>query len=242
MHVRWQASAVLLWLTGRRTPHPNPCPVRPEPVPTAEQVLAITDRAGQLGGRSGYVMVVTGAFTGMRWGEITGLAKRNCRTADGYLFIDPEVGALHEVGGRMWLGPPKSKAAARRIDLPPFLIKLLEEVIDSHDHDQVFPGPTGAWQRRSNFNRRLWRPCCDGDPQRGWPPILAGAVFHGLRHFHKTALDEADPPPVLAHERMGHQMPGIQGVYSHVTTTMRTRLTTKLQRQWTTLTRHRPQP
>jgi hypothetical protein len=76
VHVRWQASAVLLWLTGRRTPHPNPCPVRPEPVPTAEQVLAIAGRAGRLGGRSAYVMAVAGAFTGMRWGEITGLAKR----------------------------------------------------------------------------------------------------------------------------------------------------------------------
>jgi hypothetical protein len=167
---------------------------------------------------------------------------RDCRTADGYLLIAPDVGALHEVGGRMWLGPPKSKAAARRIDLPPFLIELLEEVIDGHGHDQVFCGPTGAWQRRSNVNRRLWRPCCDGDPDRGRPPILAGGVFHGLQHFHKPALDEADPPPVLLHERMRHRMPGIQGVYSHVTDTMRQRLTAKLQRQWTTVTRHRPQP
>jgi hypothetical protein len=110
--------------------------------------------------------------------------------------------SLHEVVGRMWLGPPKSKAAARRIDLPPFLIGLLAEVMDGHEHEQVFCGPSGAWLRRSNFGRRLWRPC-DGDLQRGWPPVLTGAVFHGLRHFHKTVLEEADPPPVLVHERMG---------------------------------------
>jgi integrase len=144
---------------------------------------------------------------------------------------------MRSVGG-CGSGRPKSKAAARRIDLPPFLSELLTEVMDDHEHEQVFCGPSGAWLRPSNFSRRIWRPCCDGDPQRGRPPILDGAVFHGLRHFHKTMLDEADPPPVLLHERMGHHMPGIQGVYSHVTTGMRTRLTAELQRQWTALNRH----
>ena len=76
---------------------------------------------------------------------------------------------------------------------------------------------------------------CDGDPARGWPPVITGAVFHGLRHFHKTLLDEAGHPDVIVHERMGHQMPGIGGVYSHVTDAMRKRLITDLQRRWTTL-------
>jgi hypothetical protein len=104
-----------------------------------------------------------------------------------------------------------SYAAARRIDLPPFLIDLLGEVMDSHGHEQVFASPTGRWLRRSNFDRRIWRPVCDGDPARGWSPLITGAVFHGLRHFHRTLLDETDHPDVLVHERMGHQMPGIGG-------------------------------
>ncbi|GAA2080625.1 tyrosine-type recombinase/integrase [Actinomadura alba] len=106
-----------LRLAGSRTHHRAPSlhQARHKPVPTGEQVLGIAKRAGELGGRTAYAMVVTGAFTGMRWGELTGLAKPNCRTADGYLLIDPDVGALHEVGGKMWLGPPKSKAAARRM-------------------------------------------------------------------------------------------------------------------------------
>lgn len=91
--------------------------------------------------------------------------------------------------------------------------------------------------RRSNFDRRIWRPACDGDPARGWPPIVTGAVFHGLRHFHKTLLDEAGHPDVIVHERMGHQMPGIGGVYSHVTDAMRKRLITDLQHRWTELTK-----
>jgi hypothetical protein len=30
---------------------------------------------------------------------------------------------------------------------------------------------------------------CDGDPARSIPPLLPGAVFHGLRHHYKTILD-----------------------------------------------------
>jgi integrase len=225
-----------LRLAGRRAHH-HSRPARNKPVPTAEHVLAIAERAGELSGPRAYVMVINGAFTGMRWGEITGLARTNCRTKDSHLLIDPDVGALHEIGGKLWLGPPKSDAAARRIDLPPFLVELLEDIIDSHEHEQVFVSPTGRWLRRSNFNRRVWRPACDGDPDRGWSPILPGAVFHGLRHFHKTLLDEAGLPDVLVHERMGHQMPGIGGVYSHVTNAMREQLIDELQTRWTKLTK-----
>ncbi|GAA2449100.1 hypothetical protein GCM10010191_78240 [Actinomadura vinacea] len=78
--------------------------------------------------------------------------------------------------------------------------------------------------------RRIWRPACDGDARLSVPPVLPGAVFHGLRHHHKTILDELDVPEVIRHEWMGHQMKGIQGVYSHVTDPMR-------QRRWTTLNR-----
>ncbi len=69
---------------------------------------------------------------------------------------------------------------------------------------------------------------------------MPGAVFHGLRHFHKTLLDETGSPDMLVHERMGHQMPGIAGVYSHVTPTVRTQLTHELQMRWTRLTGNEP--
>jgi integrase len=207
------------------------------PIPAADHLLTIAQRVNDLAGRRGYTIVISADFTGMRWGELTGLSRNNCHTTDGYILIDPDLGALHEVGGQMWLGPPKSDAAARRIDLPPFLIDLLDEVMGSHDHEQLFASPTGRWLRRSNFDRRVWRPACDGDPARDWPPVITGAVFHGLRHFHKTLLDEAGHPDVVVHERMGHQMPGIGGVYSHVTDAMRKRLITDLQRRWTELTK-----
>ncbi|MFG2000585.1 hypothetical protein ACGFNU_15715 [Spirillospora sp. NPDC048911] len=153
---------------------------------------------------------------------------------------DPETGALHEVRGAMWLGPSKTQTAARRIDLPPFLAALLQEVMDSHDQDQVFVIADDRWHRRSNFARRLWRPACDGDAERDWPHVLPGAVFHGLRHHHKTMLDELGIDDALKYERMGHRMPGIAGVYSHVTDAMRHNLRQRLQQRWTDLTGRRP--
>ncbi|MFI0421741.1 hypothetical protein [Spongiactinospora sp. 9N601] len=72
-----------------------------------------------------------------------------------------------------------------------------------------------------------------GEPaEEAVPPVVAGAVFHGLRHHHKTVLDELDVPEVLVCERMGHQMGGIQGRYSHVTELMRRRLNSGLQRRY----------
>ncbi|WP_433472561.1 hypothetical protein ACQPZP_27215 [Spirillospora sp. CA-142024] len=65
------------------------------PVPTAEQVRRIGERIRRLGGRYIEIIVITAAWTGMRWGELAGLARGNCRTGDGYILIDPDVGSLH---------------------------------------------------------------------------------------------------------------------------------------------------
>ena len=56
----------------------------------------MAERAALLAGRDDeFTMLVTIGYTGMRWGELTGLAQSNCKTSDGYLLIDPDVGALH---------------------------------------------------------------------------------------------------------------------------------------------------
>src|SRR5258708_35848524 len=108
-------------------------------------------------------------FTGMRWGELTGLSRDNCQTSDAVILIDPLIGALHEVGGKMWLGPPKSDAAVRRIDLPPFLRDLLEEVMGEPDPHQVFVSAEHQWLRRSNYALRIWRPDCVCYPPTNTP-------------------------------------------------------------------------
>jgi integrase len=62
---------------------------------TAQQINRITERIRR---RSDQILVITAAYTGMRWGELAGLAKANTHLGDGHISIHPEVGALHEVG------------------------------------------------------------------------------------------------------------------------------------------------
>jgi len=135
-------------VADRRIGH-NPChnirvttgraPERP--TATAAQVNQITARIDRPADR---ILVVTAAYTGMRWGELAGLARTNTHLDDGLLRIDPKLGALHEVNGQLYLGPPKTPDSARDTHLPPFLIDLLRQALDSHDHDQVFCGARGA--------------------------------------------------------------------------------------------------
>ena len=215
----------------------NPCqglriatsrpPERPHATPT--QVNRIADRIARFDEQ---VLVITAAYTGMRWGELVGLARTNTHLGDGLIRVHPEVGALHEVGGRLYLGPPKTPDSARDIHLPPFLIDLLRQILDGHDHDQVFTGANGGYLRRSNFNRRTWTPAVNGDPRQRTGPIIAGMHFHDLRHTHKTWLIEDDIPEVAQAKRLGHRIPGVRGIYSHATPAMWQRLTNALQQRW----------
>jgi len=97
----------------------------------------------------------------------------------------------------------------------------------------VFPGARGGHQRRSNFNRRAWTPAINGNPHRGIPPVLTGMHFHDLRHTHKTWFED-DIPEIAQARRLGHRLPGVRGIYSHVTPAMQQRITGALQHRWNT--------
>lgn len=220
------------------------------------------------------LMVLVAAFTGMRWGEIAGLHRDNCavtvtdmsggrplrRTV---IRIDPKLGALHEVSmlehqdpddeaspvverTKVFLGPPKPPSGARSLDVPGWLVTLLEYHLERWRHEYVFCGSKGAWWRRSNWSARIMRPACDGRPgkpgSRGhaaipdWEPLLPGLEMHGLRHGHKTAMVEDGIPKVLRDEQMGHRRPAhlrsIDERYEHVTEAMRVERLAALTRRW----------
>ena len=69
-------------------------------------------------------------------------------------------------------------------------------------------------------------------PVASWLPLRAGLTPHGLRHGHQTWLDDLGVRYVVQSERMGHEVPGMRGVYSHITPGMREDLTAGLQRLW----------
>jgi integrase len=65
-----------------------------------------------------------------------------------------------------------------------------------------------------------------------WLPIAPGLTPHGLRHTHKTLMEELRTPPKLMDERMGHEDGSVQARYTHITPDMRSRLTDGLTGQW----------
>ncbi|MGD9527827.1 tyrosine-type recombinase/integrase [Pseudonocardia sp.] len=224
---------------GRRRHEPVTEPVWATPA----QALAVAVNAARLAGPTAGILLLTAAWTGARWGELTGLHRDNLTlTSDGVgrIVIDPHVGALHEVDTMLYLGPPKTAESARPITLPPFLVEVLRHHLSTHPHPHVFVNADGSFLRRSNFARRAMRPAADGTTIRAQPPVAAapaapGLTFHGLRHSHKTWLIADQIPEVAQARRLGHRIPDkIQHIYSHVAPELEARVLDTLQRRWTT--------
>jgi integrase len=180
-------------------------------VATPLHVRRIADRMQPLAG----TLVITAAYTGMRWGELTGLAWDN-------VLLDqetPEIrvaahdGALHEIGGRLWLDAPKTLSSVRRVALPPFLAAMLGAARDSARADTVFTGERGAYLRRSNFRQRVWDPAVNGVPGHAEPawrdPITPGMTFGGLRRSHQAWMEEERIDGFVQNMRMGYATPGV---------------------------------
>ena len=205
-------------------------------------VLRLADSIATIYGAIGAVLIVTAAWTGARWGELTGLQRHNVHLFDddtGYIVIDPDIGSLHEsAAGKLWLGPPKTDESARIISLPPFLVRLLRALLTSHNHPHVFTTPDGALHRRSNFSRRAMRPAADGtlhikNPIVKLAAIAVGLTFHGRRHSHKTWMIEDAIPEIAQALRLGHIMEDrVRETYSHIATTVEARLLQHLQNRW----------
>ena len=210
---------------------------------TPEQVLRTADNAARLpgGGPGDAVMIAIAGWTGVRWGEITGLRRSNTFVDDdgtGSFRIDPKVGALIESSQGLELGPPKTAESARRVTLPPSLTRLLRAHLATHDHPHAFLSPRGELHRRSNFARRVLRPAADGTqhqrrPVVSLPPVKPGLTFHGLRHGHKTWMIADGIPEVAQSRRLGHLLDDkIQETYSHVAAEVEARLLQALEERW----------
>ncbi|NBE49881.1 tyrosine-type recombinase/integrase [Streptomyces boluensis] len=65
-----------------------------------------------------------------------------------------------------------------------------------------------------------------------WLPIAKGLTPHGLRHTHRTMMEDLGTEKVLMDERMGHIDGSVSARYAHVTPGMRKRLMAGLTKQW----------
>jgi integrase len=137
--------------------------------------------------------------------------------------------------------PPWPAAVPGQVFAPPTGRGFPRYVSDQHTGR--CPACGRAWPRRldgkltSHMDGKVR---CAGSRQEpspdvtlaSWLSVLRNLTPHGLRHGHQTWMDEDGIPEVLKTERMGHEMPGMQGVYGHVSPAMRADLKTALQERW----------
>jgi Site-specific recombinase XerD len=136
----------------------------------------------------------------------------------------------------------------RTLVMPPFLHEIHEALLASHASPWTFPAMTGGHLLKTEFTQNYWRPIRDGAEERkpraqylrhvrpAIPavPEMAGQDLYRLRHWHRELLDEpgADIPTVAKEARMGHEMVGVEGIYTRVTITMEERIVEYLQGVW----------
>lgn len=135
----------------------------------------------------------------------------------------------------------------RTIVIPPFLHEMHQALLASHDQPWVFLSMQGKPLLSTDFDNTYWFPIRDGAEERASRPRyerwarpalpaveeMAGEDIYRLRHWHKAKLDEpGDIPRVAVEERMGHELPGVEGTYSEVTLAMEERIVGYLQRVW----------
>lgn len=144
---------------------------------------------------------------------------------------------------RLQFFPPKY-SSHRTLVVPPFLAALLKDLLESHKYDWVFPAIQGGSLGAVNFDYKYWRSIADGAKERSGPltrgarpaipevPTFKGKRLYLLRHGHKAWLDEDAHSKFAVESRMGHEVPGVEGIYSSVTVPMERAIMKTLQERW----------
>ncbi|MEU8527899.1 tyrosine-type recombinase/integrase [Streptomyces sp. NPDC048629] len=192
----------------------NPCRVKgadrydvPErPVLTVSEVYAVADAIA-----SRYrLLVLLAAFTGLRFGELAALRRRDIDPENAVLTVQRSQAEMQT--GALLDKAPKSNAGIRPVAFPTELlpdVKLhLGAYAGTGRDGHVFRGSQGGRLRRSNFRD-------DWIKARKKAGITAIVHFHDLRHTGNTlAASGASLRELMT--RMGHSTPRAALIYQHM--------------------------
>lgn len=110
----------------------SPCTgVRPRPVPRNEMRFCTPAEVAELAAAVDpwyRCLVLTAAYTGLRWGELAGLKRKRVDLLHRTLTVTEQ---LTELGGQLRFAAPKTDAGRRRVKLSPFLVELLDDQLNS---------------------------------------------------------------------------------------------------------------
>ena len=155
-------------------------------------------------------LVLTGAYTGLRFGELAAL-----RTDD----LDPlrRTLRIHEKlsrqgSGRMVSGPLKTRKARRTIGIPQFLADELVTQLSTYpsSSDLIFSMPHRGHLDYNRFRTRYWNPAVNASVG---PPCTP----HDLRHTHVAMLIAHGEESKYIADRLGHESTRtVFDVYGHL--------------------------
>ncbi len=139
---------------------------------------------------------VVAAYTGLRWGELAGLAVANIDILRRRLTV--RTALIEAAGQPPRLGSPKTAASERTITLPRIVIDILAVHLQQHPpvEGMVWTTQQGGFLLRGSFGR-IWRKAVAasaGQPCR----------VHDLRHTHASWLIAAGEHPNPIQTRLGH--------------------------------------
>jgi len=142
--------------------------------------------------------VYTAAYTGLRWGELTGLRRARLDLPTRTLYVVEQIARIDS----QWVRKaPKTKAGRRRVGIPAGVTDLLAEHLATFaspgDDGLVFPNRAGNPVHPSSFNSAHWKPA---KAQVG----LEGLRFHDLRHTAVALAIAQGAHPKAIQARMGH--------------------------------------
>lgn len=165
-------------------------------------------------------LVPTGAWGGLRPGELAGLRVRDIDFLRGTLSV---VQGVREVRGHIDFTNLKNENADATIGLPPFLLEMLSvhirDLVIGRGQMRGFPEENtagllfvaGTWAkptvlRPNHFRYRVWRPALVAAGLPPHPPKV-------LRSSHATLLAQLATHPVAIQGRLRHANPRIAQEY-----------------------------
>lgn len=175
-------------------------------IATPEQVSAIAAAVGP----RWEALVLTAAYSGLRWGELAGLRRCDVDLEAPSITVARK---LAEVNGHLSYSAPKTAAGRRKVGIPSFVARSLEAHMslyaEADDEGLVFPAVDGGPMRRSNFRRRVWEPATK---EAG----MTGFRFHDLRHTAATLAAASGASLKMLMARIGHSSVAAALRYQHV--------------------------
>jgi integrase len=101
------------------------------------------------------VMVLTAAYSGLRFGELCALKVGRLDALRRTIRVEE---SLSEVRSEFTFKSPKSEASRRTVSVPGFLVEELARHLAKYPDSSglVLTAPSGGPVRRTNFRRRIW--------------------------------------------------------------------------------------